>query len=299
MQEHEGARRAPSLIRPYTIESTVVTMKSPYSIVGGSPMDGQTGIFDCNTFIGRPSATGSLVGETTPRRLLAEMDKVGVGRALVTHVQAREYHPCEGNPLLMESIMGHPRFVPCWVVLPHHTGEMAPPERLIKTLAHAGVRAVRIFPGVSGGWGHRFRLNRYVVGELFEALEQYRIPLFLDYLLMRRDDPPWDEVIHVCESYPGLPLILIRPGGRSDRNLYPLLETFDNLYLETGGYNVHRGIEAVVERYGAERLIFGSGYPYYTLTGAAFRLTHCEISEESKRMIGYGNLDRLLAAARL
>lgn len=255
--------------------------------------------FDCNTFVGRPSAAGSLVGETTPESLVAEMEKVSVGRALVTHVQAREYHPAEGNPLLMTTLEGSARLSACWVVLPHHTGEMPPPGQLIDNLLAEGVRAVRVFPGVSGGWGHRFSLNRYVVGDLFEALARRRIPLLLDYLLFRREDPPWDEVVRVCESYPTLPILLIRPGGRSDRNLYPLLAAFDNLYIETGGYVVHRGIEKVVERFGPERLLFGSGYPYYTMAGAAYRLARASISEESRRMIGSGNLESLLSGVHV
>lgn len=253
------------------------------------------GFFDCNAFIGRPAARGLLTGPTDPSTLLAEMDKVGVQHALVTHVQAREYHPSEGNRLLMAELTGHPRLFPCWTLLPHHTGEMPEPEVLVRQLLDAGVHAARVFPAVAGGWGHRFSLNKYVAGPLLKVLERHHIPLFVDWLLARRDDPPWRDVIELCENYPALPLVLVRVGGRSDRDVFPLLEAFPNLHIETGGYVAHRGLEGLVERYGAHRLLYGSGYPYYTLTGAAFRLAHTQLPVESRRLIAGDNLRRLLS----
>lgn len=225
------------------------------------------------------------------------MDRLGVRRALVGHVAAREYHPAVGNAELLEELAGHPRLHPCWAVLPHQTGEMSEPAALVSEMRRHGVRAARVFPGVSRGWGHRFSLDRYVSGPLLTALEGAGIPVLVDYLLFRRDELDWREIADVCERHPGLKLVLIRAGGRSARNLYPMMDAFPNLHVGTAGYAVHRGLEALCERFGPGRLLFGSGFPYWSLGGAVFQLAHARIPLQAKRQIASGNLRRLLGVA--
>jgi predicted TIM-barrel fold metal-dependent hydrolase len=78
------------------------------------------------------------------------------------------------------------------------------------------------------------------------------------------------------------------------RNLYPLLAKFENLYVETIGFKVYGGIEDVCEKFGAGRLLFGTGAPKYAGSGAVGMITYAGISDAEKRMIASGNLERIL-----
>lgn len=254
----------------------------------------ELGSFDCNLMVGRPAALATCDREVTPDALLEQLAGLGVRRALVSHVVAKEYHPSVGNAQLLEALAGQPELLPCWVVLPHHTREMPEPEALIAQMLASGVRAARIYPGISGGMGHRFSLLPHVAGPLLATLERHRIPLFVDYLLGRRDEIDWREVVDVCERHPGLPVVLIRPGGRSDRNLYPLMRGLPNLHIESSGYNANRGIEALAEYTGPERILYGSGYPYNTMPGALFRVAHSRMPLPWRQLVAGGNLERLL-----
>lgn len=254
--------------------------------------------FDCSLYIGRPAKVPTVNREITPSSLKEELGELAITGGLVTHVTAREYHPAAGNPLLLQQLNGHPELAPCWVLLPHHTGEMAEPRPLVRSMLASGVRAARVYPGIANGDGHRFPLHRLVVGELFAELERNRIPLFIDYLLGRRDDVNWGEVAEVCERHPKLPVILIRSSGRSSRTLHAFMRALPNLHMEISFYHAHRGIEALVEDVGPERILFGSNYPYNTLPAPVFRVAHSLIPLEAKRLIAGGNLRRLLAGVR-
>jgi hypothetical protein len=255
----------------------------------------ELGFFDCNLYIGRPAMQRTCNQEVTVPSLRAELAELGVQEGLACHVLAREYHPSAGNELLLQALAGEPGLAPCWVLLPHHTGEMPEPEPLVAQMLGRGVRAAKLFPAIAGGAGHRFQLHPYVAGPLLKELERYRVPLFVDYLLGRRDDVDWREVAEVCDRYPNLPVVLVRSSGRSNRMLIPMMKALPNLHMETSFYHTHRGLEALVDLVGPDRILFGSNYPYNTLPGPVFRVAHSQVAPEAKRMIAGENLRRLLA----
>jgi hypothetical protein len=254
-------------------------------------------LFDCNVWIGRGVGGGPAGGRApTAQSLLAEMDRLGVQEAAVYHIVARQHAPSTGNARLLTEIAGQPRLHPVSVVLPAHTGEAPPSDELVADLASNHIRLVRMFPAFEAG-SHRFALREWVVGDLLGALEDAAIPLLLDFGLFRRSEPPWDDIVEVCSNHPALAVILVDVQGRNNRTLYPLLERFAGLVVQTAGFNVHRGIEDFVARFGANRLVFGSGFPTASMGAARFHLERADISEGDKAMIGSGNLHTLMGLA--
>jgi predicted TIM-barrel fold metal-dependent hydrolase len=255
--------------------------------------------FDCDTFIGRDYGNRNLGGyDLSPEDLVDEMDRVGIAKAAVYHVLAKEYHPSVGNPRLSSALSGHSRLVPIWVVMPHHTDEVPGPDELVRQMRAGGVRMARMFPGWSPQ-AHRYSLAEWCVGELLGALEGFRIPVQLDFTLFRRDEPPWRDIYEVCNNHPRLPLILVDIQGRNNRTLYALLERFDNIYIHTAGLNVHQGLEDICRRFGPERLVFGSGYPVKYLGGAYLQVERSGLSHGEKQLVASGNLERLLASVEM
>lgn len=250
---------------------------------------------DANVYVGRPAVPRFHSGPVTVPGLLREFDRLGVDAGLVTHVAAKEYSPQFGNEIVIDEVATEPRLQACLTLLPPSTGETWAPGQLIDALRVRDVRAVRLFPGYSL---HRYPFHPRVLGDLFATLEGARVLTLIDFDLGRRDEADWPALYEVAEAFPELPFLLIRPGGRSDRGLYPLLEYFPNVYVETGGYWVHRGLERVAERFGAHRLVFGSGFPYWTLSGAVYHVATARLEEDDRAAIASGNLRRLLGEVR-
>lgn len=251
-------------------------------------------VIDCDSGLGRTSGTRAQGGrDVTTASLLAEMDRVGIAEAFVYHTLAREYDPAYGNDRLTAELAAEPRLHPVWTVLPAHTREFPRPERLVTLLRDGGVRMVRMFPSAALH-GHRFSLQEWCAGELLDALEAAGVPLAIDFGLFRRDEPPWADLFEVASRHPTLALVLVAMQNRNNRSLYPLLERFQQLHLATLGYNVHRGIEDVSRRFGAARIVFGSGYPQRSMGAARLQLDRAQLSEGERKLVASGNLRRLL-----
>lgn len=239
--------------------------------------------FDCNVVVGRrtvPRPENNL----TLEQILEELQYAGIDEALVYHADAREYDPRVGNEQVTEICQAHPQLSPAYVLLPHHTGEMPGGDALIEYLHRGGARAVRLFPR-----DHNYGLGPSWCGPLFSTLAAAEVPVLLDL-----DQTSWPEVDEILSAHPRLHLIVLRVGYRIDRWVYPLFEKHPGLHLETSFYELHLAIETVTERFGAERLIFGSGLPVWDAGGAITPILYADISAEAKRQIAGETLRRML-----
>jgi predicted TIM-barrel fold metal-dependent hydrolase len=247
--------------------------------------------FDCNAAIGcwkhpRPG------GYESAAELEMILDYTQVEQAVVYHAQAQETHAPLGNGWLIEELADHPRLLPSWILLPHHTGEMPEPETLIDQMTQQRVRVARLLPGLKG---HRFSLETWCAGPLLKTLETHRIPTLVDFMFFRRDDPDWKLLADLGARYPSLPVILTGWAGLASRSFYALCQASPNLYLDTSRYALYRGLEAFCDKVGARQLVYGSGMPFIAPGVAITTITHADISAEEKAMIAAGNLERLLA----
>lgn len=245
--------------------------------------------YDCNCSIGMRGILnpGSFY---KVEELERKMKHYGIGKALVYHSMAKEYSPSVGNRLLLEEIKNHPALSPVWVVMHHHTQEFLKPDELIRAMTEYGIKAVRMFPGQ---YEQNFSIAKWNCDELFTILQEYHIPVMIGL-----DSIEWNDLYNLLSNYPKLNLIIIEADYRIDRNLYSMLKKFDNLHIEIMGYKVHSGIEEICKNFGANRLIFGSGMPVFS-GSAVCMVNYARISEEEKRLISSGNLEKLLGGVRL
>ena len=246
--------------------------------------------FDSNCCIGR-SAVINLGSFHSADDLVSRMKQYGIGKALAYHAMARDHFPAEGNPLMIEVAKRHNHLHPVWVVMPHQTGEFPNPYELEKQLKAEGVRAVRIYPSAER---HNYSLKPYSSGGLLEMLAHNSVPLFVDI-----DEVGWDNIDSLLATYKDLPAILCNTGYRSDRYLYPLMQSFENLHIETSRYLSHLGMEALCKKVGSDRILFGTGMPVYTGAGAVFYINKLMLDDADKQKIASANLTRLLEGVTL
>ena len=96
-----------------------------------------------------------------------------------------------------------------------------------------------------------------------------------------------------------LPIVMFHLGYRSQRMLVSLMKAFANVYLSVGSpYSVHLGLESMAGHVGAERLLFGTGFPYAEPMASITMLTYSDLSDADKQLVGSGNLDRLIGGIR-
>lgn len=242
--------------------------------------------FDCNCALGK-SGRPPLRYAGTPAELLAEMGFCGIDQGLVYHANQRFSSPITWNPVLSAEIRHHSRLHGTRAILPPSTGEMPEPEILLKELRQCRIRAFRAFPQE-----HRYRLNRNSLSWLYEFMVEHKIPLLVKENL-------W-HIKALLEECPELVVVAVNQGPHSlERYLRPLLDQFPRLHLETSAYMVDGLIEEFCERYGPERLLFGSGFPDNCSGAALMRLAAADIGEEARAKIAGGNLQRILAGVKI
>ena len=259
-------------------------------------MPGSHSLFDANVLLG-PLRRQPAAAPRDVLGLVAALDAYGIERALVTHTFAKWHDVTEGNRRLMTEIRGVERLAPCWVVLPAATGEVPSEEEQVEQLLAAGGRAARLCPAV-----HRLSLERWEMDRLAGALAERRVPLLLDYDLGHWGDARPERYRFAwwaCRAHPELPLVLLREPGTELRTLLPLLDSCPNLRVETSYMQAHDGIALLAERYGAERLVFGTGLPVWDPGMPITGLTYAGLADDALAAVAGGTLRRLMEGCRV
>lgn len=245
-------------------------------------------LFDCNASLG--VRLGAPADEpATLAELLAELDRLEIGRALVRHLSGRWAGLETGNARLEAEAGGEPRLARAWTAVPDTGGDQPPTREWLAGLLKTGARAVCLYPK-----SMKWCLDEWCAGRFLAALEEHRVPAFLTYA-----EADLNAIHGALSAHPRLPLILSEISYRDNRMLYPLLAAHPNLHLDLSPrYSVHECLEHLCARGWARRALFGTGYPAYEGGAAVTQLMYARISEEERALLGAGNLERLLTEVR-
>ena len=228
---------------------------------------------------------------TTVDELLREMDRFGVGEAVVWHAWCNRWDIALGNDELMRQLAPHrDRLHPAWVVMHEHTRQMPPGPELVARMLDRGVRMARLFFSI---WGSSQEYMPWAYEELFGALERAKMPLMIEW---ESHQPPWNDLAGICGSYPGMPLILTHAKlTQWERDWFPLLAKFPNFHVETAGYQGWRGLEGLCRHFGPRQIIFGTRYPTYQVGQTMSMVARALRPPQERQMIAAGNLRAMLA----
>jgi len=224
-------------------------------------------------------------------QLIASMDRLSIDKAMVRIAPSGldKDVPLSNETLLDNCARHDGRLVPCPIVVPAGAYGYSSEQAQVGEAIERGAGAACIRPGRD-----EWSLADWVVGPLMREMSDRKLPLFclVEWVAL-------EQIAGLAERHPELVIIIAGIGYRSANTLLPLMRTFPNTYLSIGRrYTTHRGIEALVERLGPERLLFGSGTPAAEPMMAVAQLMYADISDHAKRRIGGENLLGLLERIR-
>lgn len=230
----------------------------------------------------------------TPEDIIDAMDHYGIHEALVIDVLSREANPSAGNRRILELTKKHPRLHPAWSVLMTHSDEFPRPEELVAQMEQHGVGAVFIFYGQFD-----VRLDDWGIDDLLMVLEDSRVPVFLCPVNWRAphiDATDWTNVVRICRKFPKLPVIVTESRiYKSQRAVYAALDACPNLKIDVSALWLHRRVEFICRKWGAERLIWGSQLPERTPGVPIMQINYSDISLEELKLIAGENMRNLLS----
>jgi uncharacterized protein len=259
-------------------------------------------IIDCNACIGLGTVNRMIVNHETllvyekirqarnAEELLKDMDFCGIEQSFVYHQAMFDTDPIYGNQLIVEEAAKAPeRIQVTWTILPPITEDFFAPERLIPEMKRHHIRALRAFPH-----RNRYFLDRVTMGDLLTTLCERNIPLFLTPY------EEWQFIFTVLAEFPKLTVIIANYGlWGSDRYFYPLINTYENVYIDTSDYQVLGGFQAFVKKFGSDRLLFGSNYPMDNIGGALATLLGSGIPHADIEKIAHVNIESLMGRVAL
>lgn len=215
------------------------------------------------------------------------LDRYRIERALLASFAARALDPAYGNELLFAAAAQDDRLIPCPTVLPNSGLEVGDETAYVDELVRRGARCVCFYPDKCGTG-----LDRRVIGTLFDALERRRLPVALI-------QPDLLASATLAADYPELPVILHVPSYRN-RQLLPALRSAANLHVSLApNFAPYRGLETLVDHCGADRLLFGSGYPVGEPGAALSYLLYSALDDRDVEQIACRNMERLIAGVQV
>ncbi len=248
--------------------------------------------FDANCCLGAPM-NALPCHAATVADLYAEMDRVGVDKALVRYLNM-ENGSAFANDRIAELLADDAdrRLVGVWHILPEQCDELPHGEAFFEAMQARRIGALRLLPGPQ-----RWVPCGLTIGAVMEAAAERRIPVLLSHSAFADD---WGGLYRFLAEFPKNRYILSADSlWGADRQIRPLLEHYEGVHFELSTFWVPEGVRDLVRLFGATRILYGSGFPHYNQGAMMSAIRHAEISDEEKALVAAGNLERLLAEERL
>jgi len=265
-------------------EKTVADLAEEYRRIAAT-----MSFYDASLWLGRPEGF-PLAEEMDVAQLTQVLDAHRISGGLISHWRGKSVSPQEGNAAL-ETAM--PRsserlfaVMTCLPLYPTQPGPLpglgAPPQNL---------RGVRLFPR-----SHGFSLEDYVIGSLCEWTIEHRLPL-----MMWHSEIPWRQFHRLTGQYPHVLFVIESapvPIGANLRAVATVMRDYPNIMLEisnvTGPF-----LEYAHNRFGPQRLLFGSFLPVNDPRVPQGMLFDADIPEVDRHLIAGDNLWRICREVQL
>jgi predicted TIM-barrel fold metal-dependent hydrolase len=246
----------------------------------------QLRLFDANGSFGNPAISAPDCPTAAVR--LAHMDRLGIARSLAWNVEATQSNPLAANRRLLDEIAHTPgaagRLVPALAVSGLAVYEINGIERFVAQMEEGRTRALR-FVNVGG------RLSLEQCAPVMQAVRRLG-----PFILVKWGETPARDILDFAALFPDVPLVLTDLIWPCAIGAFDVMRQRPNVLMETSWWHTWEGVALAVKHFGAERVLFGTGYRSHN-SAAIAALARAEISEPQRDLIAHGNLDRLTGSA--
>lgn len=231
------------------------------------------------------------VPDRTAPALAAHLAANGIRRALVSHFGAVFLpEPMPANRQLFAAVRRTPALSPVPVINPALRNW---PEQLAECRATAPIRAVKILPNY-----HNYRLNARPLAPFMAALAKARLRLILNvrlederhkYFALRIKGVPVDQLAAFLQRFPRHHVLF---SGIYKPEVEKLAPKFTNFSAEISFCEWTNGLELMLAKFPARRLMLGTCTPLLSTRGEADKLRGANIPARAKALIGSANAKR-------
>ena len=218
--------------------------------------------------------------------LLDIADEIGFDRIFVTHLTALFYEMQEGNDLLGADLARFGDRMIGYATIPtHRLGDSACDE-IRRCVEQYGMRGVKLYS--------------HPESSVVESSSTVIFELAADLDLLVLGHFTQQECEHVMQRVPEAKVIMAHMGCTpyAQGNWHLAVEVaarHENLYVDTASSMIDNGmLEHAVDQLGPEKILFGTDMPALNPWVQRAKVEGAEISDEAKRLILGGNVQRIL-----
>lgn len=227
--------------------------------------------------------------------LLKHMDAAGIAEALVSSLHGVFYlNPQDANEELARCVAGRrDRLTPLAVLRPNFA---AWEDDLARCVDEYGMRGIVLYPNY-----HRFELTDPALDAMADLARVWALPIFIQVGLedprrqFDRDivlDVLPEKIGEFARRHPETCVVALgMKVSHPERAGEPLPA---NLFFDLSNYETMGDVEGAVERFGADKLLFGTNFPLFNVRANVDKLRLAMIDESERQAIGETNARRLL-----
>jgi hypothetical protein len=248
---------------------------------------------DANLILGQPGTHPG--GVLTTPELLAEMDRQGIEKGLLTHLAGAVHNTDVGNRLLLRAIRAIDHDRQRLMPIPVADLERADGGLDWDDWEEMGARGVRACPAFYGPSTHPQAVEE-LLSRLGEKGWFLQVPI-RPFCGSRWQTGAVVECVSLAKSRVDLPVLVVCPSRNDYAELCLALKSCPNLYVDVGNLTTGTAVPDLVARGFSERLVCGSGFGISCSTPSQDIVRYAPISETAVEAILYQNAGRLLGAA--
>jgi predicted TIM-barrel fold metal-dependent hydrolase len=241
---------------------------------------------DVNASYGK-SATGQADFPTLANRL-REMNRLGIGRALVWNIEAAQHHSLSCNRTLIDAIRRTPgargRIVPALVVAGIIKYERDGIATLRRQMEEGQTRALRFVASIG-------QHNLCQLEPVIRSVSDRR-----PFVILRHDAVSIEDILEFTRLLPETPVILTEAMWPPHIKVLDLMRRRPNILIDNSWLHTYGALDLGVKHFGASRFVFGTGPACHNGAPIA-AVARAGISPAQRELIAHGNLDRLLGLA--
>jgi predicted TIM-barrel fold metal-dependent hydrolase len=192
-----------------------------------------------------------------------------------------------GNVELLREINGagaQGRIIPSFILTPTLIDDPGVLDHFLDLVKTNNIHSFHFFP-------KKFKWTLLDIAPVIKAILPHNPVLFLDSFENLGHN--MDHLLNFSSEFPQVNIIFTNAMWPHYKSIFELMDARPNICMDTSLIHTYRTAEQVIERFGAERLIFGAGYK--SNNGASIAaLAHSEVSSRDAQRIAHSNLEVLL-----
>lgn len=227
---------------------------------------------------------GFIRGENPLEELVERWDRAGVDVGILAMLDSHDMSAA--NELTRQACERYPGRIYGYVYLNPHDIDAALAE--LERRAQLDIfRGVKLHP--ANDVFFPFYEGYY---PLYERIEQLGLPILWHSGTYPNSHPL--QIAYVARQFPGVPFILAHFAlADISWECFPAAALADNVHVDTSGNPIIPVMDEWVDRFGPERMLWGSDFPFYHVEYEWLKLDYLGCSEAAKRLIAGENARRL------